>query len=168
MVKIVKIKDLDEDVTLAPVEKEELNRREMDNKISIDDLSEDFSKEVSPIITKTEVSTPKQVPVKESRIFFKRNIIHAYFSKTFSFCVVLFYIDLTLHLLKILDGVAIFQVENFHSIYFGGNIKWVISRIGVFFITMYLLTPKEDITINKKGIYCQKTDLLNYIFFTPV
>ena len=76
MVKIVKIKDLDEDVTLAPMEKEELNRREMDNKISIDDLSEDFSKEVAPIITKTEDSTPKQALVKQSRIYFKRNIIH--------------------------------------------------------------------------------------------
>ncbi|HXH73636.1 MAG TPA: hypothetical protein VNJ08_01625 [Bacteriovoracaceae bacterium] len=106
-------------------------------------------------------------PVLE-RISFDRSILHLYCYKSFSFILVIAIFELTIHLLKFLEGVDVLDPYTFTSFFFGTYVAWNPAKVMGFFAAMYLITPKEKIYANSKGIYCSQVDLVYWFYSSRV
>jgi len=166
MTKKVKIKDLEEDPNL-PRPKEELNPRVV-GKLGVDELSE-VETTVEPkegVKQKVEIKEkPKQVV--EKLIYFKRSFVISYFSKCFSVFLVLACLDFVSHMMKFFDGVNVKDFSNFQSIFLSGETNWIVCKVVGLLIGVYFISNKDDIIVNKKGLYCVNPEITDTIFFTP-
>ncbi|MFA6235920.1 MAG: hypothetical protein WC635_01230 [Bacteriovorax sp.] len=173
MTKKFKIKDLEDDPNL-PLDKPESESQvigTLSDKISLDKLSDDEAPIVpkntpaESALIKEKVKEKAKVAV-EKLVFFERSLPVSYFSKGISTFVVLACLEAISHLLKFLDGINVMDRENFHSLFLGGTQNWVICKIAAFLIFIYFIANKDDIVLNKKGIYCINPEITDTVFFT--
>lgn len=165
MTKKLKIKDLENDPNL-PADKTE-STTQVIGKLSIDDLSDDYEIPIAPKGTRTESGEKNRTTESavDNLVYFERNFYISYFSKAISSLVALFCLDLTSHLMKVLDGVDVMNLSNFHSIFLGGSTNWLICKIAAFLLLVFFLASKKEIVANKKGIYGTNAVFFHNIFF---
>ena len=124
-------------------------------------------KKVVPAVAKAEAKPEKIVAKAEvisDHVRFNRHQLHSYILKVLSYATVLIIIDLVIHFLKRVDDIDVLKLDNYHSIYFGQDLNWNVIRVGCFLLFIFLITSNEKLVVNKKGIYCSKIDLINFLF----
>ncbi len=182
MTKKFKLKNLEEE----PVRIGQLDRTRA--KVSIDDLKDETSvrlelptrsAEVKPQesrVFKAKDEVPKispqkvvisgvQLPILKDTVEFERDLLKSYVLRIISFGLALGTFDLLLHLLKRLEGIDILSPKNFDSIIFVNEMNLNIVRVFCFLFVVYLLTPKDKLILNRKGIRCRKVEIIS-LFFT--
>ena len=163
-------------------------------KISLDDLVEDeqsiptpdkneptLNEENSPPSPGTEVpkiklnipSKSKQdvkeavvtrVELSKDQVSFKRNQMYSFLLKLLGFSTILIALDLTAHVLKVLEKIDISKIENFDSIFYGLDMKWNMIKFFVFLTGTYMITPDDKLVLNRYGIECRSVEVLNMFF----
>lgn len=170
----IKIKDLEDD-PLFPDAKEELNPR-LAHKVNVDELPEgEYSESLKDSFKEKLKETQQQsVDIKvapqkivESLVYFKRSFVISYLSKFLSFSLVLLSLDLISYFLKYLDGVNVSDFSNYRSVYLSHDMSWNICKAIGFIISIYFLTNKRDIIVNKKGLFCVNSEMMYSILLNP-
>jgi hypothetical protein len=167
MTKKFKIKDLEDDSYL-PMSKAENESRVIEKIVDIDKLPDEVEILKAKVLSSDTVSPSLNSKVEtEKLVYFERNLIVSYFSKAFSTLVVLICLELVSHFMKFFDEVNVLNTENFHSLFFSGEMRWVLCKIVGILILVYFISNKDQIVLNKKGLYCVKPEITDTIFFTP-
>lgn len=164
MTKKIKIKDLEDEPNL-PLNETEFNCRVG---VDVDELHEDVVLDAHKINVKKEKHVIKEkieIPI-EVLMYFKRNTLLSFFSKLISTSVIILILEFISHSMKFFEDVNIKDIDNFQSMIFNGNTSYIFCKIVALLLFIYFITNKNEVTVNKNGIYVTKGELIDKVFFT--
>lgn len=187
MTKKIKLKDLEEDNELVDFivqEKTGLDKISLDDFVSDEPenlFNEDLPNDLPTVPVKKKIIKTKKVKAqiedgvkvvekKEvdirrlKKYVVKRSILKTFLSKLLSFVLILGAIELANHVMRYFDEVNILDISNFQSVLISDDMSMNIVKGILFLLFVYFITPKENIIINKAGIYCTNTSIVSSYF----
>lgn len=175
MAKKIKLKDLDDEPELS-------GRSTSVTKISLDDLKDETrvipaitsetpstANPTAPITTK-KVSSPARTPeprpiaLPSESYNLDKNIVLSVLSKAFSLAIVALVLDITLHILKFLEGVDVLVIENYKSVLMGEDFQGNALRVGGLFVVSYFIAPTSALRMNERGIFANHVSVMSFMW----